>query len=84
MAHWSFPLILTIAVPEYGKRRGTLDQNQIQRGNGYSRGLVPMSDGHTLFVISGGPLGTDRANSVTYGIVDLRGGISDGTVTPAK
>jgi hypothetical protein len=52
--------------------------------NGYSRGLVPMPDGHSLFVISGGPLGTDRANSVTYGIVDLRGGNSDGTVTPAK
>lgn len=41
---------------------------------GYSRGLVPMPDGHSLFVISGGPLGTDRANSVTYGIVDLNGG----------
>jgi hypothetical protein len=38
---------------------------------GYSRGLVPMPDGHSVFVISGGPLGKDRANSVTYGTVDL-------------
>ncbi|KRE34411.1 sialidase family protein [Paenibacillus sp. Soil522] len=47
---------------------------------GYSRGLVPMPDGHSVFVISGGPhpLGTDRANSVTYGTVDLNGGVSDG------
>jgi hypothetical protein len=39
-----------------------------------------MPDGHSVFVISGGPhpLGTDRANSVTYGIVDLDGGVSDG------
>lgn len=47
-------------------------------GIGYSRGLVPMSDGHTLFVISGGPLGTNNSNSVTYGTVDLRSDISDG------
>ena len=37
-----------------------------------------MSDGHTLFVISGGPLGTNYSNSVTYGTVDLRGDISNG------
>ena len=33
---------------------------------------------------TGGPLGTDRANSVTYGIVDLRGGILDGGVPTKK
>ncbi len=46
---------------------------------GYTRGLVPMSDGHTLFVISGGLLNTTD-NSVTYGTVDLGGGISNGAV----
>jgi hypothetical protein len=43
-----------------------------------------MSDGHTLFVISGGPLGTNKTNSVTYGTVDLRGGIPDGGALSKK
>lgn len=46
---------------------------------GYSRGLMPMSDGHNLFVISGGPI-DGAGNRVTYGTVDLGGGISNGAV----
>ncbi|KRF42904.1 RICIN domain-containing protein [Paenibacillus sp. Soil787] len=58
---------------------GTWTKFNSNASSGYSRGLLPMSDGHTLFVISGGPLG-GNANSVTYGTVDLGGGISDGAV----
>jgi hypothetical protein len=58
---------------------GTWTKFNSNAGTAYSRGLVPMSDGHTLFVISGGPL-NGTANSVTYGTVDLGGGISDGAV----
>ncbi|RCW40317.1 hypothetical protein DFP97_1378, partial [Paenibacillus prosopidis] len=85
----------TLAVSAYGADRvlflntqngeeGTWTVIKSNTEGGYSRGLVPMSDGHSLFVISGGPLGTDKTNSVTYGIVDLRGGNSDGIVTPTK
>lgn len=41
--------------------------------SGYSRALVPLSDGRTLFIIGGGYIGA--RNTVTYGAVDL-GGVS--------
>ena len=59
---------------------GTWTKFNSNAASGYSRGLVPMSDGHTLFVISGGPVGVNYNNPVTYGTVDLGGGISDGAV----
>ena len=40
---------------------------------GYSRSLVPLADGRTLFIISAGYIGGQ--NKVTYGAVDL-GGVS--------
>ncbi|MER5436790.1 RICIN domain-containing protein [Streptomyces sp. NPDC002588] len=43
---------------------------------GYSRGLLPLPDGHSLLVLSGGRGGS--INPVTYGTIDLGGGISDG------
>ncbi|HEY1216272.1 MAG TPA: RICIN domain-containing protein, partial [Bryobacteraceae bacterium] len=58
---------------------GTWTKFNSNAAQGYSRGLVPLSDEHTLFVISGGPIG-GTANTVTYGTVDLGGGISDGAV----
>ncbi|MFG2729175.1 RICIN domain-containing protein [Streptomyces canus] len=45
---------------------------------GYSRGMVPLPDGHSLLVLSGGRLTSTGLNPVTYGTVDLGGGISDG------
>lgn len=85
----------TLAVSAYGAdkvlflntqngEQGTWTVIKSNTEGGYSRGLVPMSDGHSLFVISGGPLGTDKTNSVTYGIVDLRGGISSGPAPSIK
>jgi hypothetical protein len=68
---------------QYGKE-GTWTVTKSNTEGGYSRGLVPMSDGHTLFVISGGPLGTNNSNSVTYGTVDLRSAISDGEAPSKK
>ena len=59
---------------------GTWTKFNSNAASGYSRGLLPMSDGHTLFVISGGPVGVNYNNPVTYGTVDLGGGISDGSV----
>ncbi|MFI0090840.1 RICIN domain-containing protein [Streptomyces bobili] len=47
-------------------------------GGGYSRGLLPLADGHSLMVLSAGFGGSDRRNPVTYSTVDLGGGISDG------
>lgn len=44
---------------------------------GYSRGLLPLPDGHSLLVLSGGYNGSS-VNPVTYGTIDLGGGISDG------
>lgn len=44
---------------------------------GYSRGMVPLADGHSLLVLSGGPNGSSL-NPVTYATIDLGGGISDG------
>jgi hypothetical protein len=41
---------------------------------GYSRGMVPLSDGHSLEVFSGGPLRSSGLNSVTYSTIDLGGG----------
>ena len=52
---------------------------------GYSRGMLPLADGHSLLVLSGGYNGSS-VNPVTYGTIDLGGGISDGatyTVTNA-
>ncbi|WP_330285724.1 RICIN domain-containing protein [Streptomyces sp. NBC_00576] len=45
---------------------------------GYSRGLLPLPDGHSLLVLSGGSGGSNVRNPVTYGTIDLGGGISDG------
>ncbi|MEU1194080.1 RICIN domain-containing protein [Streptomyces sp. NPDC005859] len=45
---------------------------------GYSRGMLPLADGHSLLVLSGGSAGADVRNPVTYGTIDLGGGISDG------
>ncbi|MGW5431588.1 RICIN domain-containing protein [Streptomyces sp. NPDC004059] len=45
---------------------------------GYSRGLLPLADGHSLMVFSGGHLTSTGLNPVTYGTIDLGGGISDG------
>jgi hypothetical protein len=45
---------------------------------GYSRGMVPLADGHSLEIFSGGHLTSTGLNPVTYGTIDLGGGISDG------
>jgi hypothetical protein len=45
---------------------------------GYSRGLLPLADGHSLMVLSGGHLTSTGLNPITYGTIDLGGGISDG------
>jgi hypothetical protein len=45
---------------------------------GYSRGLLPLADGHSLLVLSGGSGGSNLSNPVTYSTIDLGGGISDG------
>ncbi|WP_405718073.1 RICIN domain-containing protein [Streptomyces sp. NBC_01537] len=45
---------------------------------GYSRGTVPLADGHSLLVLSGGVGGSNLSNPITYGTIDLGGGISDG------
>ncbi|MET7655765.1 RICIN domain-containing protein [Streptomyces sp. NPDC005486] len=45
---------------------------------GYSRGMLPLPDGHSLLVLSGGSGGSNVRNPVTYGTIDLGGGISDG------
>ena len=44
---------------------------------GYSRGMLPLADGHSLLVLSGGYNGSGL-NPVSYGTIDLGGGISDG------
>lgn len=52
---------------------------------GYSRGMLPLPDGHSLEVFSGGYNGSSL-NPVTYSTIDLGGGINDGatcTVTNA-
>ncbi|NUP17397.1 MAG: ricin-type beta-trefoil lectin domain protein [Streptomyces sp.] len=50
---------------------------------GYSRGLLPLSDGHSLEVFSGGPNGSS-VDPVTYSTIDLGGGISDGATYTAS
>ncbi|MFI1354411.1 RICIN domain-containing protein [Streptomyces sp. NPDC020898] len=45
---------------------------------GYSRGMLPLTDGHSLLVLSGGSGGSNVRNPVTYSTIDLGGGISDG------
>ncbi|MEH0548267.1 RICIN domain-containing protein [Streptomyces sp. B21-105] len=45
---------------------------------GYSRGMLPLADGHSLMVLSGGRARSTGVNSVTYSVVDLGDGISDG------
>ncbi|MFF7277392.1 RICIN domain-containing protein [Streptomyces griseorubiginosus] len=45
---------------------------------GYSRGLLPLADGHSLLVLSGGHLTSTGLNPITYGTIDLGGGVSDG------
>ncbi|MEU2289219.1 sialidase family protein, partial [Streptomyces sp. NPDC013178] len=46
--------------------------------SGYSRGMVPLADGHSLLVLSGGNGGSNLSNPVTYSTIDLGGGTSDG------
>jgi hypothetical protein len=50
---------------------------------GYSRGMVPLPDGHSLEVFSAGLFGTGL-NPVTYSTIDLGGGISDGATYTAS
>ncbi|WP_042406677.1 RICIN domain-containing protein [Streptacidiphilus carbonis] len=50
---------------------------------GYSRGLLPLADGHSLEVLSGGYGGTGL-NPVTYSTIDLGGGLSDGATYTAS
>ncbi|MGW5666312.1 RICIN domain-containing protein [Streptomyces sp. NPDC003758] len=45
---------------------------------GYSRGMVPLADGHSLEIFSAGVVSSTVENPVTYGTIDLGGGISDG------
>ncbi|MFM9589409.1 RICIN domain-containing protein [Streptomyces scabiei] len=45
---------------------------------GYSRGMLPLADGHSLLVLSGGRARSTGVNPVTYSTIDLGGGISDG------
>ncbi|WP_327727098.1 RICIN domain-containing protein [Streptomyces sp. NBC_00487] len=45
---------------------------------GYSRGMLPLADGHSLMVLSGGRGRSTGLNPVTYSVVDLGGGISNG------
>ncbi|MFM9557894.1 MULTISPECIES: RICIN domain-containing protein [Streptomyces] len=47
-------------------------------GGGYSRGLLPLADGHSLMVFSAGFGGDNKRNPVTYSTVDFGGSISDG------
>ncbi|WP_069767180.1 RICIN domain-containing protein [Streptomyces sp. LUP30] len=51
---------------------------------GYSRGMTPLSDGHSLLILSGGRGGSNLANPVTYSTIDLGGGISDGATYTAS
>ncbi|SCF10563.1 Ricin-type beta-trefoil lectin domain-containing protein [Micromonospora matsumotoense] len=48
---------------------------------GYSRGMVPLADGHSLVVLSGGYNGS-TVNSVTYSTIDL-GGVVPTTPVPS-
>jgi hypothetical protein len=50
---------------------------------GYSRGMLPLPDGHSLLVLSGGYNGS-TVNPVSYGTIDLGGGISDGATYTAS
>ncbi|MFF5985443.1 RICIN domain-containing protein [Streptomyces olindensis] len=50
---------------------------------GYSRGLLPLPDGHSLLVLSAGRGGSNLSNPVTYSTIDLGGGISDGATYTA-
>ncbi|NUS28623.1 MAG: ricin-type beta-trefoil lectin domain protein [Streptomyces sp.] len=45
---------------------------------GYSRGMLPLPDGHSLMVFSGGRARSTGVNPLTYSVVDLGGGISNG------
>ncbi|MET7702422.1 RICIN domain-containing protein [Streptomyces sp. NPDC005485] len=45
---------------------------------GYSRGMTPLPDGHSLLILSAGRGGSNLSNPVTYSTIDLGGGISDG------
>ena len=47
---------------------------------GYSRGMIPLADGHSLVVLSGGVNGS-TVNSVTYSTIDLGGGGATTTTT---
>ncbi|GAA2524056.1 RICIN domain-containing protein [Streptomyces longisporus] len=51
---------------------------------GYSRGMLPLADGHSLLVLSGGYGGVSTLNPVSYGTIDLGGGISDGATYTAS
>ncbi|MDX2546818.1 RICIN domain-containing protein [Streptomyces sp. WI04-05B] len=51
---------------------------------GYSRGMTPLPDGHSLLILSAGRGGSNLSNSVTYSTIDLGGGISDGATYTAS
>ncbi|MBE8472162.1 RICIN domain-containing protein [Streptomyces justiciae] len=50
---------------------------------GYSRGMLPLPDGHSLMVFSAGRARSTGVNPVTYSVVDLGGGISNGATYTA-
>ncbi|WP_086787059.1 RICIN domain-containing protein, partial [Streptomyces caniscabiei] len=50
---------------------------------GYSRGLLPLSDGHSLMVFTGGR-NQNTLNPIQYSTIDLGGGISDGATYTAS
>jgi hypothetical protein len=50
---------------------------------GYSRGMTPLPDGHSLLILSAGRGGSNLSNPVTYSTIDLGGGISDGATYTA-
>ncbi|MDX3454818.1 RICIN domain-containing protein [Streptomyces sp. ME02-8801-2C] len=51
---------------------------------GYSRGLLPLSDGHSLMVFTGGRNQGSVLNPIQYSTIDLGGGISDGATYTAS
>ena len=76
----------TIVVTAYSDQQlyasndyGATWHRMFSNGNqGYSRGLLPLADGKSLLVTSGGALVTNGTNKVTAGIDDYGGGISTG------
>ncbi|WP_406432261.1 RICIN domain-containing protein [Streptomyces sp. NBC_00631] len=57
-------------------------QSNVPRG--YSRGMLPLADGHSLEVFSGGRNQGSTLNPIQYSTIDLGGGISDGATYTAS